>query len=206
MKPNDFPTERADHPTHLMGASFAKHQGRRPLSFDDQLSRSGRTIVPSQQKSSATELDGFVDQAPLERNPIALRHFARRVGQPMNEGSVRGQYEQARGGAVQPPRDLEPAPALRFLEQIENQGGLAFVVATGVPRRLVQNEIGLLRRGFDGLFSQFDALGQDPPLGIPTDLSVDPNGSFANQGTGLLARGQPRPGEIRVEAQSTRGV
>jgi len=121
------------------------------------------------------------------------------VREVVDEVAVGRQHEQPRRLAIEPSGDLERAPAEPLFEQVEDEWRLSLVVAAGVARRFVQEEIGAKHGRFDHLPFEDHPFVADPADRVPADLAVDLDDASADQRPRLLARGQTGPGEVPVE-------
>jgi len=101
-----------------MGPPFSQNQrgSSRPIDFE--LGRPSRTIFSTQQKSLATASNRIFDELTVELDSISLRGFSCRMGQAVNELTVRSQYEQTRSGAVESASDEQRSATKRLRQQV----------------------------------------------------------------------------------------
>jgi hypothetical protein len=141
LKGDDLPAEQSNHASDLMGPPFPQDQRGSPRAIDFELGRSSRTIFSSQQKSFATASNRIFDKLAVELDSISLRGFSCRMGQSVNELTVRRQDEQARSGAVESASDEQRSATERLRQQVGDQRRFAIIVAAGVSDRLVEQKI-----------------------------------------------------------------
>jgi len=129
-----------------MGPPFSQNQRGSPRPIDFELGRPSRTILSAQQKSLATASNRIFDKLTVELDSISLRGLSCRMGQAVNEPTVRSQYEQPRSGAVESASDEQRSAPKRLRQQVGYQRRFAIIVAAGVSDRLVEQKILASRR------------------------------------------------------------
>jgi len=181
-----------------MRPALSQHESRPTLGVAGELRGTRRTLVPRQQEAIAHPGHGIVGQRAPVLDAIALAELPGRVCEVMDEVAVGRQHEQPRRLPVEPPGDLERAPAEPLFKQVEDERRLPLVVAAGVARRFVEQEVGPQHGRVDDLPFQGHTFVANPAARVLADLAVDLDDAAADQRPRLLARGQAGPGEVSV--------